>query len=92
MGCQFNFSRLKATTDDAAIKETRDLIDESRYENGHGGDSGTFAEAHGCVVNKKTFNTFSEAEDWLDENAEKRGPAVIVSTKEGYCVGANCAS
>ncbi len=92
MGCEFQFAKLEATNDNDAIQEVKDIIDESIYENGHGGYSGSFAECRGVKISKKHFITFDEAEEWLDENAEKWGPAIIVKTDEGYCVGANCSS
>lgn len=94
MGCEFNFEQLKATNDEAAKQEVERLIDQAAHEHGHGGYSGSFAEANGCKIDKSVlFDSVSDAEEWLDEHAEKWGPAIVVVTKAGeYCVGANCSS
>jgi hypothetical protein len=94
MGCEFNFEILHATNDADALQEVSAMIDQAKYEYGHSGYSGTFAEARGCEINKSViFEGITDAEDWLDEHAEKWGPAIIVLTQSGkYCVGANCSS
>lgn len=92
MGAVFCFQRLDATNDADAIKEYGEIYDQSCYDHGRGGYSGTFAEAPDCEVIKKKFATFEEAEEYLDEHAEKWGAALIAKTDEGYCVGANCSS
>lgn len=94
MGCEFNFEILNATNDKDALKEVSEMIAFAKYEYGRGGYSGTFAEAQGCVIYKEVvFDAISEAEEWLDEEAEKWGPAIIVLTRDGqYCVGAHCSS
>lgn len=91
MGCAFNFAILKAKNEGEARKEVEELIETAAWEHGHGGYTGSFAEANGVAVHKNTFSDLSDAEEWLDENAEKWGPAIIAKTKDGkYCVGANC--
>ena len=93
MGCEFNFRVLKAKNDVDAKTEVVAIIEQAAYDYGHAGYTGSFAEADGVKLKSKVFETIDEAEGWLDENAEKWGPAVVVKTKAGeYCVGALCAS
>ncbi len=93
MGCEFNFKVLRAQSESDARQEVYRIIENAAWEYGHGGYSGSFAEANGIAVHKNTFLDLDDAEKWLDENAEKWGPAIIAKTKDGtYCVGANCSS
>lgn len=94
MGAVFNFEQLEATNDRDAKKEVESLICQARYEYGHGGYTGSFAEVDGCLINKSfLFDSIFATEEWLGEHAEKWGPAIIVLTKDGiYCVGAICSS
>jgi hypothetical protein len=93
MGCSFNFKTLTSTTDEDAVNEGYGVIDQCKYEDGHGGYTGTFAEASGVKVNNKVkLSTIDEAYDWLNENAEKWGAAIIVKVDGVYYMGANCSS
>lgn len=90
MGANYNFTVLKATTPAKAKKEALDLIEDCKYEFGHGGYSGTFAECTGVEMSDKKFQTLKEADAWLDENAQKWGPLVVVKAGKQYCAGAVC--
>jgi hypothetical protein len=97
MGAEFNSTRLKAKSIVEARKEFAEIRDHAAFENGHGGYTGTFAEVHqGLNMTNKSFTTDSEARDWLEENAEKWGPALGVWVGEGdgayIVVGATCSS
>lgn len=93
MGCVFQFRLLEAKTESDAVQEADKVIDACLYESGHGGFSGTFAECTGVTVRKDVhFSDQYEAEEWLDNNAEKWGDAIIVKLNDGYCMGANCSS
>ena len=93
MGCNFNFRVLSAKTVASAKKEVINIMKNDAHEFGHGGYTGTFAEADGVVLNASVFDTPRKAADWLVDNSEKWGPAVIVKIKNGgFCVGANCSS
>jgi hypothetical protein len=56
----------------------REHVEECRYDHGHAGYTGTMAEANGCRMTGKEFINQEEAESWLEENAQKWGPALIV--------------
>lgn len=91
MGCIFNFQRLTAKTEREARLEAEQTIQRAAWEHGHGGYTGSFAEAHGIDVDAHTPADAAAAEEWLDENAEKWGPAVLVRDAAGvWYMGANC--
>lgn len=94
MGAEFNEYRLKATNDNDALKDVRAIIERCYYDWGHGGYTGSFAEANGVEFRKDVKPTdYATAVDWLDENCRKWGPILIVKTAEGeYIAGAWCSS
>ena len=94
MGCSFNFIELNAQKRDAAIVEANSVIEQECYEYGHGGYTGTFAEAQGCeIAQHPPLDNREAAEDWLNGHAQKWGPALLVVTTDGkYYMGANCSS
>lgn len=97
MGANFDGVRIHAKDDTEAVAMCRQAIRDSQWENGHGGYSGTLAEADGAVVDRgKVFNSAEEAWEYLEDVAEKWGPAVGVKVKDGdktfYIFGALCSS
>ena len=94
MGCSFNFTALQAKKPDAARVEAHVLIEQECYEHGHGGYTGSFAEAQGCeVAQHPRLDSREAAEDWLRDHAQMWGPALLVATTDGtYYMGANCSS
>lgn len=58
----------------------KNVRDQRAYDHGHGGYSGTFAEATGLFVHhgQEPFPTKEAARDWLDERVRKWGPAQAV--------------
>lgn len=92
MGAEFNFERLEATDDATAKVEAEAMCDQARYDYGHAGYSGSFAEKHDIEFIKQKFATIQQAEEYIDEHAEKWGAALIARTDEGYCFGAWCSS
>ena len=94
MGCTFNFIALNAQKQDAAMAEAAAVIEQACYEDGHGGYTGTFAEAQGCeMAQHPNLDSREAAEDWLIDHAQKWGPALLVVTTDGkYYMGANCSS
>lgn len=91
MGAEFNFKKLKAATQAEALKEGHQLIDQARYESGHGGYTGTWAECTDVEFRDDEVDPV-EVESWLDANAEKWGPMLIVKAGESYYAGAICSS
>jgi len=91
MGSCFNFEKLKASTDEEAIRAGEALIDQAAYEHGHSGYTGSFAECRGVELVKANVPV-EEVEAWLDEHAEKWGPMLIVKVGEEYFAGALCSS
>lgn len=94
MGANFDYGHLPSDSQTAAAKEFRELQEDRRYEYGHRGYTGTFAEARGVSFSKKVFKTQEEAYDYVSENAEKWSDAIAVKIegKPGWFVGAWCSS
>jgi hypothetical protein len=92
MGAEFCFVQLTATDDATARVEAEAICDEARYDYGHAGYSGSFAEKSDFEFVKQKFATIDQAEDYINEHAEKWGEALIARTDEGYCLGAWCSS
>jgi hypothetical protein len=94
MGCSFKCIALQANQRDSAMAEARSVIEQECCEYGHGGYTGTFAEAQGCeVAQHPLLDNREAAEDWLNDHAQKWGPALLVVTTDGkYYMGANCSS
>ena len=94
MGACFNMFSCRADSDTDAINKCHDYISDCKYESGHGGYTGTFAEAHGVELTNKCFDSRDDAYWWLEDHAQKWGPAlgVKVNTKDGavYLFGALC--
>lgn len=97
MGCVFNTMSVGGTvTEDDLRARFEDEQEQDRYENGHS-YSGGFGMATGVVITTRTFADENAAYDWLNENAEKWGPALAVRYIAGggqmrWMIGANCSS
>lgn len=93
MGYEFNFTKLKARSKKEALAEAETIIAQAAYEYGHGGYTGSFAEAQGVEFVESDMADEEQAEEWLSDYADKWGPAIITLTKNGkFCMGANCSS
>lgn len=83
-------------TEDEVRQEFNALQEELRYEEGHGGYTGTFAEATGLILTGKQFDDKSAAEEWLNKHAVKWGPALVVRVTDFdasyWVIGAWCSS
>lgn len=76
-------------------KEFVSLVADLRYEYGHGGYTGTFAECSGLTIDSNVFDTISQAREYVDSHARKWGDAIAVkckdeSGKEVWYLGAIC--
>ena len=94
MWAHFNFEKLSAETGANAVKEGQSLIEKAEYDYDHAGYIGSFAECTGVIlVGEPILADSSAAERWLDENAEKWGPMLIVCDEDGaFYAGARCLS
>lgn len=94
MGAVFETLRVYKDTREEAREECQRYISDCQWEYGHGGYSGTFAEATGVIFTDRTFTHRENAYDYLIEKAEKWGPAVgvLVDDEEEayYLFGAWC--
>jgi hypothetical protein len=96
MGACFDSTFLKSHDVAAAKEEFRRVCEDRAWECGHGGYTGTLAETHGRIsfFHSLEFDSRDDAEDWIDENADKWGPALAVRIKgmDGWFAGAICSS
>ena len=97
MGACFDEFTAKTNDRDEAVKLCYDYISDCKWDFGHAGYTGTFAECDGVQILSKEFASESDAYDWLIDNAEKWGPAlgVKINPLEGdhyYYFGAGCSS
>lgn len=80
MGATTDFRTYK--TDDTAVvkKKFASACEDARYEDGHGGYTGTIAEMSGVKTWKDLrLDSRDEAEDYIDENHDKWDDAMAVS-------------
>ena len=98
MGACFDGTVIRgANNEHEALAMCRQAITDSQWENGHGGYSGTLAEANGAAIDRsRTFDNTNDAWEYLEEVAEKWGPAVGVKVtledETVYVFGALCSS
>jgi hypothetical protein len=97
MGCAFNESVLKGNlTKQQVIDWYNKIHDQAVWEHGHGGYSGSWAEAQGIDFPKHpSFKDLDESAEWLSDNAPKWGAAYAVRSigskgQDCWHVGANC--
>ena len=99
MGANFSMFQTAAKTPEQAMRDCSARIEQSAYEDGHS-YSGEIGMASGVVMTTKKFTNPDTAIDWLDDNAEKWGPALgvtLLSAKKGnalrgFIFGAWCSS
>ena len=99
MGADYDSRRIKdkehKMTECAIHTLIVETCEESAYQNGHGGYSGTFAEKDGNDVDflQKEFDSVEEADTHIDETADKWGSVMVAKVKDyGWVIGAVCSS
>jgi hypothetical protein len=97
MGAETQIEHVKITmTRDEARKCGEQLIEQAKYDHGHAGYSGTFAECTGVVLSRYECTTYEEAREHLvgvEGICEKWGPLVGISLPDKTWVfGAICSS
>lgn len=81
MGAALSIQEIKAK-DAAAVKvEFQRLQEQARWEYGHGGYTGTIAEARGVEVLSQEFEDQPKAWYHIEEHAQKWGPALAARIK-----------
>lgn len=80
MGAHFDTVVLEGGISPKEVERKFEKIQkELRWEYGHNGYTGTLAEADGITIPMEpVFPDKTTAEKWLDENADKWGPALAV--------------
>lgn len=99
MGACFDF--FVSNTDDQrkALKQFHRRCEECRYEYGHGGYTGTFAECWDVRFLHRTFDSNGAAAEAIEETHEKWDPVMAVlvrgkrkNSKSHWVFGAWCSS
>ena len=91
MGAAFNYQRIGSKTEDVSLITRRFAVvqEDDIYENGNS-YSGGFGMCASIENTGKTFKDEELAANWLTENAQKWGPALLVSTEDDWIIGAWC--
>lgn len=96
MGANVDYDKIEKSNGLDINSYYDDLVKQSKYSNGHGGYTGTFAESPGLTVTNRVFITFADAEDYIMNTAEKweNSLAVTVKREDGseYWVIGGCFS
>jgi len=99
MGAEYNDYQFPSGTKKEELFDlAQEVFDEARYDYGHAGYSGSFAECGESQFTHKVFDTTDEAYKWVFDTAEKWGPALIVTVQapankfSTYYMGAWCSS
>lgn len=78
MGAAFQTTTLTAKDQQALRRAFDDLVAKEAHENGHGGYTGSFAEAPGLDIHDRVFTNKEAAVEYIDTHAEKWGNAIAV--------------
>lgn len=83
MGAVFQLECLDVLLDNEYREWLEKYQEQLRYDHGHSGYTGTFAEANGLIVHRDmpAFESVEDAEEWLVDACEKWGPVEIVFAK-----------
>jgi hypothetical protein len=99
MGAEFNSYEFPKGTKKKALSKLADAVfEQARYDYGHAGYSGSFAECDEVIIEDKSFLTEDAAYEWISDNADKWEPALIVTIQANkddppiYYMGAWCSS
>jgi hypothetical protein len=94
MGANFDYVRVKEqVSKEEAVRLVEKHIQECLYDYGHAGYTGTMAECTGVtLLQQPSFQTYSSAEEWLEENTQKWGPALLVKVEDKGWVAGGCCS
>ncbi len=82
MGANFETATMKACSKQELKRKFDELVDRSRIEDGTDPYSGSFGtKTDGLLIRDKTFPGDAEAEDFINEDIDKWGPAIAVKIK-----------
>lgn len=91
MGAAYQQMKLPGSLRAAEVKlKFRDEQERDRRENGHSYSSG-FGQCTSLTILSKTFTEMFLAQEWLEDNAQKWGPALAVKVGDEWVIGAWCA-
>lgn len=95
MGACFDSFTCEAKSDADAIDKCEDYMQQCRWETGNDGYSGDMGSIYGATMTSHVFESDYDARKWLNDNTEKRAPALgvkVLSPVEHYMFGASCPS
>lgn len=84
MGAEFQSTVLEGGLSKKQVESSfQEIVAQALYDYGHAGYTGTFAEADGIKFpTEKVFDSNDEARRYVDDNADKWGPALAVKCKD----------
>lgn len=82
MGAEFACNKIKAKTRNEVTKIYDELVATAKYDHGHSGYTGSFAESPGLTIVGQEFDTVEEAQDYIDNNAKKWENSIAVRIKD----------
>jgi hypothetical protein len=95
MGAEMDFLEVKSTKPATIKAQFKSYQDEAAHDDGHS-YSGRLNMCPGLDITTQTFETYDEAEEWLDENCKKWENAKAVFYKDGTevrcLIGGLCSS
>ncbi len=83
MGAADNYYITAQSDKSSLIEKHNQVVADCRYECGHGGYTGTWAESTGLSIKHLVFETQDEAYEWLEDNIRKWEPDIAVRFKCG---------
>jgi hypothetical protein len=92
MGAYYQSATINAKDEKELKEKYRDLVEQCRWESGHGGYSGTFAEKWDLRIIRGAFGR-EEAEGHCEDKNDKWGPSYAYDLGDGlWYVGGWCSS
>jgi len=77
MGAEVNYYEVKCKKSELN-NEANDLREQCQYDHGHSGYTGTIAEDNGKLTVIETPMTLDDAENYIDENAQKWKSSIAI--------------
>lgn len=82
MGAEYDEKIFDADGLEAARTEIERTIEQCKYDYGHAGYTGTFAECTGTTFNATVFGSVDKARMYIDEKAEKWEDAILTRFRD----------
>ncbi len=95
MGASYNETTMPYEPANRIRDKWPGIVTEARYDHGHSGYSGSFAEKPDIEFPGPTFKTDKEAREYVEENNDKWGPVLAVYVEQPekhWYIGGDCSS